>query len=424
MRIAILVSAFPLLSEAYVLAHATSLLDRGHDVTIYADQPAEKQPVHPDVERYGLRERIVLPPAIASNYLERGARAGGLLLANLGLSPSTLLASLNVLRYGRHASSLRLLNEALAYGGQGSYDVIHCHFGRNGIRGAHLREIGALEGKLVTTFHGNDATAYVRRHGPACYARLFEAGDLFVAVSEELRQRLIGLGCPEERIVVQHVGVDLTLFAPPTAAALAGRETRLVTTSRLVPKKGVEYGIRAAAALSKAGHAVQYTIVGDGQLRPHLEQLAFRLGAERIVRFLGWQRQPEVAAILADSDILLAPSVTAPDGDQEGIPVAIMEAMAMALPVVSTWHGGIPELVRDGVTGILVREGDTETLAAGVARLIEHPEVRAAMGQAGRARVAAEHNASIQADRLVDLYRRVLAVGESPHTTYGAAPHE
>jgi colanic acid/amylovoran biosynthesis glycosyltransferase len=219
-------------------------------------------------------------------------------------------------------------------------------------------------------------------------------------------------------------GVDLTLFAPPTAAALAGRETRLVTTSRLVPKKGVEYGIRAAAALSKAGHAVQYTIVGDGQLRPHLEQLAFRLGAERIVRFLGWQRQPEVAAILADSDILLAPSVTAPDGDQEGIPVAIMEAMAMALPVVSTWHGGIPELVRDGVTGILVREGDTETLAAGVARLIEHPEVRAAMGQAGRARVAAEHNASIQADRLVDLYRRVLAVGESPHTTYGAAPHE
>lgn len=424
MRIAILVSAFPLLSEAYVLAHATSLLDRGHDVTIYADQPAEQQPVHPDVERYALGERTVASPALPKNRLERGMKAGGLLLANLGRSPAMLLASLDFGRYGRHAASLRLLNEAVVCRGQEPYDVIHCHFGRNGIRGADLREIGALQGKLVTTFHGNDATAYVRRHGPACYSRLFRSGDLFIAVSQALRQRLLALGCPENRLIVHHEGVDLARFSPRQSPRPAGRETRIVTASRLVPKKGVEYGIRAVAALLKAGYAVRYTIVGDGQLRSQLEQLVDQLGIGCNVQFLGWRRQPEVAEVLADSDILLAPSVTAADGDQEGIPVAIMEGMAMTLPVVSTWHGGIPELVQDGATGILVREADVKALTAGLARLIEHPEMRAAMGQAGRARVTAEHNASIQADRLVEIYQRVLAAGESPHTGYGAAPHE
>lgn len=423
MRIAILVSAFPLLSEAYVLAHATSLLDRGHNVTIYADQPAEKQPVHPDVERYALRERIVSSPALSRNRLERGMKAGGLLLANLGRSRAMLLASLDVRRYGRHAASLRLLYEAIDCRGQGTYDVIHCHFGRNGIRGADLREIGALQGKLVTTFHGNDATAYVRRHGSGCYARLFRSGDLFIAVSEALRQRLLALGCPENQVIVHHEGVDLARFSPRQSPQPAGQETRIVTASRLVPKKGVEYGIRAAAALLKAGYAVRYTIVGDGQLRSQLEQLVNQLGIGRNVQFLGWRRQPEVAEVLANSDILLAPSVTAADGDQEGIPVAIMEGMAMTLPVVSTWHGGIPELVQDGATGILVREADVKALTTGLTRLIEHPEMRVAMGQAGRARVAAEHNASIQADRLVEIYRRVLAAGESPHAAGDAAPH-
>lgn len=405
-----------------MLAHATSLLDRGHDVTIYADQPAEKQPVHPDVERCALRERIVSSPALSGDRLARGMKAGGLLLANLGRSPAMLLAALDVRRYGRHAASLRLLNEAVVCRGQEPYDVIHCHFGRNGIRGANLREIGALRGKLVTTFHGNDATAYVRRHGPTCYARLFRSGDLFIAVSQELRRRLIDLGCPENKVLVHHEGVDLARFAPRQRPHPAGRETRIVTASRLVPKKGVEYGIRAVAALNKAGYAVQYTIAGDGRLRSQLEQLVDQLGIGRNVQFLGWQRQPEVAEILANSDILLAPSVTAADGDQEGIPVAIMEAMAMALPVVSTWHGGIPELVQDGATGVLVREGDVKALTTELARLIEHPEMRVTMGQAGRVRVAAEHNAPIQADRLVEIYRGALTAGESLHTAYGAAP--
>jgi len=175
----------------------------------------------------------------------------------------------------------------------------------------------------------------------------------------------------------------------------------IVSVSRLVEKKGLEYGIRALhRCISSTNINVKYVIVGDGPLEVELKSLVRDLGLTKVVTFVGSKTRSQVMDILETSDILLAPSVTSPDGDQEGIPVAIMEAMAHGLPVISTWHSGIPELVRHGQSGILVPERDVESLSAALFSLIED-EVRCmSMGRIGRKTVETQFNISDLNDEL------------------------
>ena len=131
------------------------------------------------------------------------------------------------------------------------------------------------------------------------------------------------------------------------------------------------------------------------------------------IKLLGWKTQAEVADLLKASDILLAPSVTTENGEEEGIPGVIMEAFAQGLPVVSTYHAGIPEVVKDGESGFLVAERDVDALAERLERLIEHPELRFAMGQNGRRFVEEHYDVDKLNDRLVRIYQQLLD-GELP----------
>jgi colanic acid/amylovoran biosynthesis glycosyltransferase len=176
----------------------------------------------------------------------------------------------------------------------------------------------------------------------------------------------------------------------------------------LVEKKGIEYAIRAVAAVVRTGRAVQYDIIGDGPLRPHLSKLVEQLAMSSFVTIHGSKRKPEVVAMLMSSHMLLAPSVTAANGDQEGIPVALMEAMATGLPVVSTWHSGIPELVSDGESGFLVEERDVGSLEERLIYLLDHPDIRARMGQRGRMFVEAQFEIDKLNDRLVEIFTECL----------------
>jgi colanic acid/amylovoran biosynthesis glycosyltransferase len=128
------------------------------------------------------------------------------------------------------------------------------------------------------------------------------------------------------------------------------------------------------------------------------------LGIGERVRFLGWQSQEQVREALERADLLIAASVTAENADEEGIPNVLKEAMAVGVPVVSTRHGGIPELVEDGVSGVLVPERDPEALAAQLAELAAHPERRAELAAAGRVRVERDYDIERLNDRLVTLF--------------------
>jgi colanic acid/amylovoran biosynthesis glycosyltransferase len=143
-------------------------------------------------------------------------------------------------------------------------------------------------------------------------------------------------------------------------------------------------------------------------LKNELQKLIAELKVQDNVKLLGWRQQEEVTSIIAEADIMLAPSVTSDLGDCEGIPVALMEAMAVGLPVISTYHSGIPELVEDGVSGYLVAEREIKQLAEKINLLAENPELRLKMGREGRLKVDKEFNIELLNDRLVATYQKLI----------------
>jgi colanic acid/amylovoran biosynthesis glycosyltransferase len=343
---------------------------------------------------------------VPQNSLVRLLKTPGILLANFHRDPTIIIRSFNIFKYGKQALSLRLFYQAIPYLGKQPYDIIHCHFGYNGLKGQALRELGVLQGKLIVTFHGVSMSKDIQEQGIQIYNKLFETGDLFLPVSEHWKHQLIKLGCNEAKIIVHRMGIDLHNFAFIPRQPSSDGFTRLVSICRLVEKKGIEYAIRAVAKLARTKPNLEYQIIGDGLLKPKLQKLIQELNLSETVKLLGWKQKTEVINILNNSDILLAPSITASDGDQEGIPVALMEAMAMGLPVISSLHSGIPELVKDGVSGFLVPERDVDGIAEKLNYLVEHPEIWSEMGRAGREIVQENYDIERLNHRLLAIYSR------------------
>jgi colanic acid/amylovoran biosynthesis glycosyltransferase len=329
-------------------------------------------------------------------------------VSNLHKGPVPLLNSLNVLKYGKEAVSLKVLFQIAPFLSRGPYDVVHCQFGPNGILGSLLRDRGAFQAKVITTFRGYDASSYVASRGRHVYDELFKKGDLFLCVSKKIREKIIALGCPERKAIVHGSGVDTRQFSFIRRGPVGGRKVKLLTIARLVEKKGVEYGIRAVAHLVQKHPSVEYEIVGDGPLKGDLERLIEEMQVRHAIKLIGSKHREEIVELLGTADILLAPSVTSTHGDEEGIPGVLREGLARGLPVVSTQHSGIPELVQNGVSGFLVPERDVDSLAEKLEYLIQHQNVWAEMGQAGRKYVEEQYDINALNDRLVRLYAQLL----------------
>jgi len=409
MRIAYVVGAFPSLSETFVLDQITGLLDRGHEVDVFAERPAVPGAHRETVARYRLQERVSYRPAFGRRELRQLTP-----LLTAGPARWSLVARSLRARAGRSLrASLRVASAAAAHGSAGPYDVIHAHFGPMGLLALDLRDTGVFTGPLVTTFHGVDMSQFVASHGRNVYRRLFERGELFLPVSQHWADRLVELGCPRGAIRVHRMGIHLSP-ATERAEPDASRPLRLISVARLVEKKGIDVALRALADLAREGIAFHYRVVGDGPLREKLVSLAGELGLGARVVFEGALPRSAVLERMANSDLLLAPSITATSGDQEGIPVSLMEAMAHGLPVVSTHHSGIPELVEDGVAGVLVPEGDVVALALALRQLVAGDRKRLVeMGRVGRRAVEEAHDLARLNDELERLLRCVAAGGGS-----------
>lgn len=404
MRVAFVVGQFPALSETFVLNQVTGLIDRGVEVDIYATERRPQSAVHPDVERYDLlaKTRYAKPftgsdGARRMEVLRLALRA----LRRAGASPARVRQAL---RDGRLDANIALGFAHLSATPE-RYDVIHCHFGPEGTRGAAMRHVGILEGKVVTTFHGFDMSRYLQISGPNVYDRLFQTGDLFLPISDYWRSALVRMGCDPARIAVHHMGVDCDSFTfVPRTPPAAGEPLRLLSVGRFVEKKGFEYAMRAVARVASQYPSLEYTIIGEGPLHEELTALARELGIERHLRMVGSKPRDEVIATMNRAHVMLAPSVTAASGDQEGIPVVLMEAMATGLPVISTVHTGIPELVEDHGTGMLAPERDVETLAVRLTELVDTPSLYSSIATAARARVQREFDVDRLNDRLLELF--------------------
>lgn len=419
MRIAFIVGRFPALSQTFILRQVTGLLDRGHDVEIFAQSSGLEPVTHEDIDKYSLLERTFYLDSYASSLKGIGRLVDRLrlLVVNSYKNPRIVSQTLNVARFGKSALALRVLHAIAPFLDKGPYDIVHCQFGPLGNLGVLLKDTGLLRGNLVTSFLGYDISSYPKRHGERVYDNLFARGDLFLCVSEHMKAKLVRLGCDPQKIIVHRLGAEVRKSSWSLTGARRNGKLTIVTVARLVEKKGVEYGIQAVAKILKRRPQIQYKIAGDGPLRNRLQRVIDELRAGENIKLLGWKDQAEIAELLTTSDILLAPSVTTETGDEEGTPVVIMEGFAQGLPVVSTHHAGIPEVVKDGQSGFLVAERDVDALAEKLEKLIEDPKLRFAMGRSGRAFVKEEHDNDALNDGLVTIYQQLVDGGLShmPH---------
>lgn len=284
-------------------------------------------------------------------------------------------------------------------------DVLHAHAGLDGYRALGL----ARRVPLVVSFYGSDVTRLPNERGwRARYARLAREGAAFTTVSDAMRAALVGLGFPANRLRVVRQGVALGAFAHVPREGVGETPVWLLMVGRMVEKKGFAYALDALAGLRARGVDAHLRLVGDGPLRSTLEARAAALGLGEAVRFDGAAPNDVVRDHLRTHGVLLAPSVTAADGDQEGIPNTIIEALAVGIPVVATHHAGIPEIVFDGETGLLVPERDADALAAGVERYLADADLVARVSRAGRALVERSHAVGTMVGGIEAAYRDAI----------------
>lgn len=412
LRIAYLVGSFPHISETFIVNQIVGMVARGHQVDVFTTVSERSGEIPAGVRRFHLMEHVHFLFG-STNYFVRMLKVLWLLFRFGWLMPRGVLRSLNVFRYRGEAMSLGLLAAALTLFGRnrGRYDIVHCQFGIYGGLAVRLMDIGALSGKLVVSFRGYDATKYLRAN-PRAYDEVFRRADLILPVSKTLAERLVAAGCDRSKIQVHHSGIEFARFSPTKPRRSAQEPTRLFSIGRLTEKKGIEYAIRAVARVVATGRKLSYDVAGEGPLRPALERLIHEFGVGEHVRLLGWRGHEEVVGLLEQTHVLVAPSVTAADGDEEGIPNSAKEAMALGIPVVCTRHGGIPELVEDGESGFLVSERDDEALAERLMYLVDHPETWVSMGRVGRERIRSAFDIHRLNEVLAGLYEQALADGD------------
>lgn len=285
--------------------------------------------------------------------------------------------------------------------------LIHARFGNAGVKMMKVKRYYKVP--LLTSFHGFDLPT--RRNKRKKYLRqlprLFRKGDKFTVPCYFMKDQLIRYGCPRRKIEVLYSGVDLKKF-PYFQRDLKREHVRILGVGRLHKKKGFRYLIKAFRKVLDHHPTAELVIVGKGDEKQNLKKLIKKYDLNDHITFKGDLPHHKVTQELEKADIFCLPSITTSDGNHEGIPNALKEAMATGLPVVSTYHGGIPELIEDQVEGFLVREKDVDGLADRICLLIEYPELREQMGKKGRERIETQFNSARQVKKLEDLYGKLI----------------
>ena len=276
--------------------------------------------------------------------------------------------------------------------------LVHAHFFNDGIDAV---KIGArLDLPVVTTVHGHDITKHENARAQQAVNRdFFERVDRVIAVSDFIAAQALAKGCPEHKLVQHYIGIDLDKFSQPRQESA---QPSLLFVGRLVEKKGCTYLLQAMQRLGPRFPELRLTIIGNGDLEPELRREAEE--RQLNVDFAGTASAAEVREFLARSWVFVAPSVTARNGDAEGLGMVFLEAQALQTPVVSFRSGGLVEAVEEGVTALLSDERDVAGLADNIAELLENATLRHNMGLAGRKRVEEHFDLRKQCAKLETIY--------------------
>ncbi len=404
MKIAFILDSFPSLSETFILNQITGLIDRGHEIEIYA-KTGYFSNIHSDVNNYSLLKKCYYLPPASSNRWIKYLKCIKPIFTLLFHRPKTFPILLSIINNTRIAGLLfRLLHKDSPLIKEKGYDIIQCHYGTNGILGVILKNFG-VKGKLVTMFHGYDIRIAQQNNG-IIYDELFRFGDCFLSISDYSHNNLIRFGAPKKRILYHPVGIDLNkfLFKGSLTNNAFSPPVKILTVARLAEEKGLQHGIQAIRKLlrEKPGLAVEYRIVGDGTLKTSLEKLVKDYGLNKTILFLGGMTQKDVIQEMQKAHIFLLPSI------QEALPVVLMEALAVGLPAIATNVGSVSQIIKDNKSGFIVEKNDVNALADKLLFLIERPKLWQTMGSAGRKTIEEHYNINVLNDKLVNIYKHLL----------------
>lgn len=401
LRLAYVMSRFPKLTETFILFELLAVERAGASVELYPLLRERESVSHPEADPLVERARYLpfLSPAIVRSQLWYLRHRPRTYLATLGTilrgtirSPNFFFGALGVFPKVAHAGRMMAAQ---------GIEHVHCHFANHpAIAGFVIHRLVGIPYSF--TAHGSDL--HVDR--TFLWPKVREAAFV-IAISEDNRREILQ-DCPpgaaDGKVHVLHCGVDTDRFRPrPEGASSADGVLRILSVGSLHEVKGQGVLIEACRRLVRSGIPVHCTLVGEGPDRPALERTIRDAGLGDVVELVGRRTQAEVADLLAQSDVFTAPSVPTRSGKREGIPVVLMEAMATGVPVVASRLSGIPELVIDDDSGILVPPGDPEALVSAIRRLAEDPALRRRLGAAGRERVVASFDQDRNAAALLEL---------------------
>lgn len=295
--------------------------------------------------------------------------------------------------------------------------VLHVYFGHIGVHLLPLLEICDLP--VVVSFHGADAQVDMDK--PAHLERtrrMLELAQLVLVRSGSLAARLVAVGCDRAKIRLHRTGIPLQTIPFTQRHPPADEAWHCVQACRLIAKKGLSTSLRAFAEYSAAHPRAIFSIAGDGPQLAELKTLAATLGIAERVKFPGFLSQENLRALYATAHLFLHPSELGPNGDQEGVPNSMLEAMASGLPVLATRHGGIPEAVEHDVSGLLVAERDHAALAEQMRALTGNADRYARMSTAAAERVRTAFDLEAQTRELERCYAEAIEMrgsSEEPH---------
>lgn len=384
--VAYIVSRFPKLSETFILREIVELRRQGRPVELFPllhhREPVQQREVAA-IEPHVRYTPFLSLPIVAANLralLTRPVRYLGALAATVRTSwrsPEVLVKSL--VYFPKSVFLARELERR---------QVVHVH--------AHFATYPALAAHVVHRLTGIGYSLTVHAHDIFIHTQglctKLRPARFVAAISRFNKDYLLELcpGLEAERIDVIHCGVRLDDYPLRTTYRRQGGRFTVLTVARLTAYKGIDFLIRACGRLREEVPELDCRIVGDGEEREALEALVVELDLAGTVRLEGPLPHTRVSELLGEADLFALPSYRRASGEMDGIPVSLMEAMACGVPVVASRVSGIPELVEDGVSGLLVPPRDDASLARAIARLARDEELRAELGRAGRRKVARE----------------------------------
>ena len=404
LRIAYLLSRYPAISHTFFLKEVLGLRQRGLEIHVASINP-------PDRPRQDLPE-IEAVEAGTTFYVKLGGMASVAfrVLAIAAAHPGVALRGLSAaLRLGgwdllARAYALFYLAEALLVGDwmrRKGIPHLHVHFG------GPVATVGMLTAQAwqipwSVTLHGPDEffdqeAFYLRQK--------IESAAFVICISDFCRSQVLRIapGLAADRLDVVRLGVDCAALQPTESPAASPGPVRLVCTGRMVSAKGHRILLEALAPLVASGVALTCTLIGDGPERNSLEALCRELGIAAQVRFLGAMAHQPTLAEVAQADVFVLASFA------EGLPVALMEAMALGVPCISTTIAAIPELIHDNVNGLLVPPANPETLSAAIAQLAGDSDLRRRLGHQARETAETDYNLATNLDWLAGTWSRRLS---------------